>query len=161
MAVQRQLRVLDGAAVEGGSNACLRVAFATADLKRVDQHFGAAERFAIYTVNPDEAILIEVAEFGNLARDGDENKLVEKFVVLDGCAAVYCQAVGGSAVRQLLGIGVQPLKVAQGTAITQLLEELQAEMNHGPGGWVARALKQAQKQEPDRFDLMEEEGWVE
>jgi nitrogen fixation protein NifX len=161
MAVQRQLRVLDSSAMEGVSTACMKVAFATADLKSVNQHFGAAERFAIYAVKPDEATLLEVAEFGDLAQDGNENKLVEKFVVLDGCAAVYCQAVGGSAVRQLLGLGVQPLKVAHGTPINQLVEELQAQLKQGPGGWVARAIKQIEKQTPDRFDAMEEEGWVE
>lgn len=161
MAVQRQLRVLEGADGVSGLEARLRVAFATADLKRVDQHFGAAERFAIYAVGPDGANLLEVAQFGSLAKDGNENKLVEKFVVLDGCAAVYCQAAGGSAVRQLLGMGVQPLKVAHGTPIGRLLEDIRDELARGPGGWVARALQQMHKQTPNRFDLMEEEGWVE
>lgn len=161
MAVQRQLRVLDGSATEAAPVAGIRVAFATSDLKHVDQHFGAAERFAIYAVEPDGASLIEVAEFGDLAQDGNENKLVEKFLVLDGCAAVFCQAVGGSAVRQLLGIGVQPLKVAHGTAIGRLIEDVQEELNQSPGGWVARAIKRMEKQVPDRFDTMEDEGWVE
>ena len=161
MAVQRQLRVLDTAVSDSGQRPCLRVAFATADLKRVNQHFGAAERFSIYAVEPESATLLEVAEFGSLARDGNENKLLEKFVVLDGCAAVYCEAVGGSAVRQLLGLGVQPLKVTHGTAINRLIDELQAQLNQGPGGWVARAVKQMEKQGPNRFDIMEEEGWVE
>ena len=74
---------------------------------------------------------------------------------------MYCQAAGGSAVRQLLGIGVQPLKVAHGSAIGRLIEELQDELVRGPGGWVARAMKRMEKQTTDRFDLMEEEGWVE
>jgi nitrogen fixation protein NifX len=161
MAVQRQLRVLDGAEGAADTAARLRVAFATADLKRVDQHFGAAERFAIYAVGPDGASLLEVAQFGSLAKDGNENKLLEKFVVLDGCAAVYCQAVGGSAVRQLLAMGVQPLKVGHGTPIGRLLEDIREEFANGPGGWVARALKQMEKQTLNRFDLMEEEGWVE
>lgn len=91
MALQRQLRVFDGKETQSEPVPSVRVAFATDDLKHVNQHFGSAERFAIYTVDAGEATLLEVAEFGCLAKDGDENKLLEKFVVLDGCDAVYCK----------------------------------------------------------------------
>jgi nitrogen fixation protein NifX len=137
------------------------VAFATDDLKHVNQHFGSAERFAIYGVEPDRLTLVEVAEFGSLREDGNENKLLEKFVVLDGCAAVYCQAVGGSAVRQLMQLGVQPLKVPEGMGISVVLRQLQDELRAGPSGWLARAYGRAQERKADRFDDMEAEGWVE
>lgn len=161
MAIQRQLRLHDaGTVAEPSTNALLRVAFATSDLVRVDQHFGAAERFAIYAIGPDECRLVEVAEFGPRRQDGDEGKLLEKFVVLEHCAAVYCQAVGGSAVRQLLGLGVQPLKVPAGSGIAMLISQVQGEIASGVGGWVNRALVR-ERLEPDRFDAMEEEGWDE
>ncbi|MEI6746113.1 MAG: NifB/NifX family molybdenum-iron cluster-binding protein, partial [Methylococcaceae bacterium] len=41
----------------------------------VDQHFGSAQSFAIYAVNPEQAELLEAAQFGNLAQDGNEDKL--------------------------------------------------------------------------------------
>lgn len=138
-----------------------RVAFASADLKKVDQHFGSAERFAIYEVLPDEISLIEVFEFGDLAQDGNENKLLEKFVALEETLAVYCLAVGPSAVRQLMTLGIQPLKVQYGTSINGVLKELQQELVNGPGGWLARALASRQEKSASRFDEMEEEGWCE
>lgn len=156
MAIERQLRVHEP---EDEAPPVLKVAFATSDLVRVDQHFGAASRFAIHSIGPGESRLLEVAEFGELARDGHEGKLLEKFVVLEGCAAVYCQAVGSSAVRQLLGLGVQPLKVPSGSGIAMLINQVQAEMNSGVGGWVARALSQAKRDDPGRFDAMLDEGW--
>lgn len=163
MALQRQFRVVDLKLEEGVTMApgtSIKVAFATNDLKEVNQHFGSSERFAIYALDGERASLLEVAEFGRLGEDGNENKLLEKFVVLDGCAAVYCQAVGGSAVRQLMQMGVQPLRVAEGTPIAVLLRQLQEEWLAGRSGWLARAVGALEKK-GDRFDAMEAEEWSE
>lgn len=157
MAMQRQLRVLENEAA-GDSSDVLQVAFATSDLKHVDQHFGSAERFAIYRVEAERVTLSQVAEFGSLEKDGNENKLLEKFVLLDGCAAVYSQAIGPSAVRQLLGLGIQPLRVPEGSGINALLNGLQHELAAGTTGWISRALER-QRRDRKRFDAMEAEGW--
>ena len=79
--------------------AMLKVAFATADRTHVDQHFGAATGFAIYQLDGERAQLVELAEFAEEGMDGNEGKLAAKIAALTGCAAVYCLAVGGSAVR--------------------------------------------------------------
>ncbi len=159
MGMQRQLRVLPGK--EGGELTAegIRVAFATSDLRRIDQHFGSAERFTLYQIEPGRSTLLMVSEFGSLAQDGNENKLLEKFVVLDGCAAVYCLAVGASAVRQLVGMGVQPVKVSPGATIPAVLDELQRQLRDGPAGWLARVLARDQQKDPDRFEQMLEDGW--
>jgi nitrogen fixation protein NifX len=163
MAIQRQLKLLrtetEGASTMDKSG--FKVAFASSDLKKVDQHFGSAERFAIYQVTPDDITLLEVSEFGSLDQDGNESKLLEKFVVLDGCVAVYCLAVGPSAVRQLMALKIQPMKVAHGTQINATLKELQQELNDGPGGWLGRALTAREEKNEKRFDVMENEEWCE
>ena len=130
-------------------------------LKKVDQHFGSAERFVLYDVVPDEHALNEVYEFGALDQDGNERKLLERFVALEGCVAVYCLAVGPSAVRQLMGLNIQPVKVPFGTTISSLLGELHKELKDGPEGWLARALSAKEGKDDSRFDEMEDEGWCE
>lgn len=163
MALQRQLKLVEEEGPNGESiqRSALRIAFATSDLKRINQHFGSAERFALYSIDPEQVQLIEVCEFGNLNQDGNENKLLEKFVVLDGCAAVYSTAIGPSAVRQLLSLGVQPLKVNEYTTIAGQIDQLRQELREGPSGWIARAIRQQQPRAAQHFDLMEEEGWSE
>ena len=163
MALERQLKLLRVDALEPPDKPTLRirVAFATSDLKKVDQHFGSAERFALFDIVPGDQQLVEVIEFGKLDHDGNENKLLEKFVVLDGCVAVYCLAVGPSAVRQLMGLGIQPIKVAFGTSMASLMQELQTELEAGPSGWLARAIAAKEEKPDDRFDAMEDEGWCE
>lgn len=157
MAMQRQLRVMKSDAADEQAVA-LQVAFATSDLKQVDQHFGSAERFAIYRVEAERVTLLQVAEFGTLDQDGNENKLLEKFVLLDGCAAVYSQAIGPSAVRQLLGLGIQPMRVPEGSAISALITALQQEISAAAPGWVNRSLER-QRRDRRRFDAMAAEGW--
>jgi nitrogen fixation protein NifX len=152
----RQLRV-----VAPDTNAVLKVAFATSDMKRVNQHFGSSESFAVYAVEPEASHLLEVAQFGHLAQDGNEDKLVAKIASLADCAAVYSQACGASAVRQLLAKGIQPVRVEAGTEIAGLIEALQHEIEDGPSAWLAKAIRQQQGCDMARFDAMEDEGWDE
>ncbi len=159
MVMQRHVRLVEELK-DHPRRASVRIAFATSDLRHVDQHFGSAERFAIYELTSEESRLLEVAEFGTQKQDGNESKLLEKFVLVNGCAAVYTLAVGPSAVRQLMGLGVQPLRVPEYSNISALLASLQHEMKEGPTGWLARALASKEKGE-ERFDSMMQEQWEE
>lgn len=137
----------------------LKVAFATADRERVNQHFGAATCFAIYSLDSERAKLVEVAEFPEEAMDGNENKLGAKIAALNGCAAVYCLAVGGSAVRQLLAGGIQPVRLDDPVFIDALLAQLRQAVREGGVPWIDKALKRDANAE--RFDQMAAEGWEE
>lgn len=139
--------------------AMLKVAFATGDRARVNQHFGASEGFALYALDGERSQLIGVAEFAVESMDGNEHKLAEKIAALEGCAAVYCLAVGGSAVRQLLAAGVQPIRLEDETPIEALLSELQRAVRDGSVPWIEKALRR--EKDASRFDRMAEEGWQE
>ncbi|MGD8591103.1 MAG: NifB/NifX family molybdenum-iron cluster-binding protein [Chromatiales bacterium] len=52
----------------------IKVAFATSDMKHVDQHFGAAQAFAIYAVDRDQARFVEASEFGHLDMSRSEGR---------------------------------------------------------------------------------------
>ena len=155
----------------------LKIAFATTDMETVNQHFGSAKSFAIYAVDMDDAQLLEAAQFGELSQDGNddcrdaggramqgaiaEDKLSVKIELLNGCAAVYCQAVGGSAINQLIAKNIQPVKVHEGGKIKDLIVDLQNEMKAGPSSWLAKAINQHKSPDPNRFNQMEDEGWDE
>ncbi len=161
MTIERRLSVVTRGAQEMQSESTVRVAFATGDMQHVDQHFGAAESFAIYAIDPDRAVLVEATQFGTPAMDGNEDKLVDKIGVLAGCIAVYCQAVGASAIGQLVARGIQPVKVEPGVPIAELITALQTELRAGPSAWLARAIENRQPKQSRRFDAMEAEGWGE
>ena len=139
----------------------IKIAFATTDMNTVNQHFGSSKSFAVYAVDPDRSELLEAAQFGDLAQDGNEDKLSVKLQMLEDCAAVYCQAVGASAIKQLVAHGIQPVKVHEGSKIADLIADLQNELKSGPSSWLAKAINKAKGFDPSRFDVMEEEGWSE
>jgi len=138
----------------------VKIAFASSNRRVVDQHFGAAEAFCIYQLAEDDARLVEVAEFhdSDVAMDGHEGKLARKIELLEGCAAVYCNAVGASAIKQLLAAGIQPMKVEEGTPLNELLCGLNQSLKNEPPAWLAKRL---QSKDDDRFTAMEAEGWSE
>jgi nitrogen fixation protein NifX len=139
------------------SGATLRIAFASSDRQRIDQHFGAAQAFVFHSVAVDRSALLAVVEFVATAPADNEGRLASKIALLDGCAAVYCAAVGASAIRQLLAQGIQPVKVPEGSRVAEAVAELQRAWIAGPTGWLARALRK-----PDgeaRFAKMAAEGW--
>jgi nitrogen fixation protein NifX len=161
MALERRLRLVTTGTEAVEMETAVTVAFATSDMQHVDQHFGAAESFAVYALNPEQAGLMEVLQFGQRAMDGNEDKLAAKIAALDGCIAVYCQAVGASAVNQLRSKGIQAVKVSAGSEIQALVEALQDELRQGPNAWLARAIARQKPRDSGRFDHMEQEGWVE
>jgi nitrogen fixation protein NifX len=142
-------------------NTRLKVAFATDDMVHVNQHFGSARSFAIHAVDQNGHDLMEVAEFGKLEQDGNEDKLIAKIELLEGCAAVYCVAMGASAIRQVMAAGIQPVKVYQDSLIADLLDDLKSELATGPSAWVAKAIARLCPGQEGRFEKMEAEGWSE
>ena len=161
MVLARRLMVLGQDTEDNFMATAIKVAFASTDMEHIDQHFGAAESFAIFAVTPDDVQLIEATQFGKLEMDGNEDKLDAKIKVLDGCVAVYSQAVGASAVAKLKAANIQPVKVSAGADIRELLNALQDELRQGPSAWLAQAIKRMQGASSQRFDTMEAEGWDE
>ena len=163
MGLRRHLRLIDSEYEEGVMmrGRPLRLAFATNDLKHVNQHFGAARSFAIYAVNAEHAELIEAVQFSEHQQDHNEDKLTAKLEMLRFCNAVYCQAVGSSAIHQLLAAGIQPLKVDVNTPITRLISDLQSQLfRSSPPWWVKRGACR-HGHDLNRFDRMAAEGWNE
>ena len=161
MSLTRRMHVVHVTENRSFMDTALKVAFATTDMETVNQHFGSAKSFALYAVDMDNSELLEVAQFGELSQDGNEDKLSVKIELLSGCAAVYCQAIGGSAINQLVLKNIQPVKVHDGSKIKDLITDLQNEIKAGPSNWVAKALSQNKEPDPDRFNKMADEGWDE
>lgn len=138
----------------------IKVAFASTDRTRVNQHFGAAEGFVVYDVTPEKATLVGVAEFAEEAMDGNEDKLAVKVDFLEGCAAVYVMAIGASAIKKLMAKGVQPIRINEVDAVDDLLGEISKAMSEGGVAWIDRAMAaQTKAKAEDRFASMAEEGW--
>ena len=136
----------------------LKVAFASTDRVRVNQHFGSAEAFLIYEVSEDKATLVGAGEFAPEAMDGNEGKLGAKVEFLAGCHAVYVMACGASAIKQLMAKGIQPIRIGEVDGIEDLLKTIAFAIKEGGVAWIDRVMATQAKSE-DRFAAMEDEGW--
>jgi nitrogen fixation protein NifX len=149
MPLERQMTVVrcesfDHAPAAAGDT--IRVALATSDLCCVDENFGSATKLAIYDVGPESARLRGVSEFNNGARDGKDDQLLHKFDVLEECQAVFGMAISPSAVRQLMAMGVQPIKLGKPSLISEILSYLAGEIEAGQASWIGKALRRPQCQ---------------
>lgn len=139
----------------------LKVAFASQDGEMVDQHFGSAQGFFVYDIDADSAELIAQKLFAKELKDGNEDKLKPKLKWLVGCDLVYCGSVGGSATKQLVAIGANPIVVKEGPDVEEIIEELQAELNGEPSPMLKRVLMKKAPKEENSFadDMDDDEEW--
>ncbi|HRH79243.1 MAG TPA: NifB/NifX family molybdenum-iron cluster-binding protein [Cellvibrionaceae bacterium] len=137
----------------------LVVAFASMEGDIVDEHFGSAQGFYVYDIHPDTTRLLGSIQFPRAAKDGNEDKLKPKLAWLSGSDLVYCASIGGSATRQLIAMGITPLKVSEGPDISEIIESIQAQLNGSMEFWLANILKQKQKSAgAERFTADEDWG---
>jgi nitrogen fixation protein NifX len=128
----------------------MKVAFATTDGVLVDEHFGRAGRFAVFEFTGAAARPLADLVFAG-GRDaavegtrgmGEAHDLAvhAKVERLADCRIVYVTSVGGPSAARLVQRGVMPVKVAERTAIAELVHRLQETIRHAPPPWLRRAL---------------------
>ena len=137
----------------------LVVAFATRNGENVNQHFGSSQGFDVYGVNSSGFTQLASKRFDKEKQDGNEDKLKPKLAFLHGCDLVYVGSIGGSATKQLVMLGINPVQVEGAKAIAEIIDELQQELNGEMSPMLARVMKQKAGKNENRFDEMEDEGW--
>lgn len=142
----------------------LKVAFATRDRHHVDQHFGMAKCVLIYGVSDEHWSLMEAIEYPTI-NENTHDKLPARISDLEECSAIYCNACGAAAIRQLLAHDIHPVKVSEGANIHLQIADIQEELKGQPMGWLARALKRTERksrvteQVDTRLDRLMDEEW--
>lgn len=139
----------------------LIVAFASMEGDMVDQHFGSAQGFFVYSVNSHSASLLASQRFASAAQDGIEDKLKPKLKWLVGADLVYCGSIGGSATRQLISLGITPVQVKGGPDVDELLDSIQAQLRGEKAFWLQNIINQKHKQSSDSFATMADNDWDE
>ncbi len=165
---RRHMRLIKGEPC-GESDTKIKVAFASIGLKEVNQHFGLAKGFAIYSISADDFEVLEAAGFDSqktYEAGHSEDKLSDKIELIQDCVAVYSNAVGPRAVSRLLEKDIHPIKVDEGTPITDLVEELQKQLQSDElPGWMKRVItnkiRHDDKENSDRLANMFEQDWSE
>ncbi|WP_370978133.1 NifB/NifX family molybdenum-iron cluster-binding protein [Agaribacterium sp. ZY112] len=142
----------------------LKLLFASATGAEVDQHFGSTLALYSYRISTREVEFLSCRLFKKEAEDGNEDKLKTKLAALSDADILYCRAMGPSASKQTLNLGVWPVRLDQDRAISDIICGLQAQLaaRVKVEAWLQSIIlkKQRLKQGQSRFETYEAEGWV-
>lgn len=109
----------------------LRIAVASRDGARVDQHFGQAEDFLVYEVNEMGPALIEKRSVAEHAR-GDEDTRDTICRMLADCPVLLVAKIGPNPQEKLAGVGIEASDLHVGKAVEDALVEVFAAKTAAP-----------------------------
>ncbi len=117
----------------------MRVAFASSDGLKVDQHFGQATAFHIWDVQSDAATC--VAQVEQTPREQEnEDHILAKAKALEGCTIACSVQIGGPAAAKLVARHIHPMKTNSEVPIVELVEKLQNVLRGDAPPWLAKAM---------------------
>ncbi len=121
----------------------LKVAFATGDGRRVDQHFGWCRRFDVYEISPEGFRLLESRRLEPAGED-EEDKIQSRLDAVRDCAMVYVASIGGTAAARVVNARIHPVKVRETEAVAGLLERLREVLAGTPPPWLRKLLRRGE-----------------
>lgn len=128
----------------------MKVAFATTDGIRVDEHFGRAGMFAIYDLTPDGYRFVEMRKFAHgvdaaitSTKDLErvhEDAVQSKVDRLADCKLIFLTEIGGPSAARLVKKGIMPMKVKDVLPIESALKQLAGTIAKSPPPWLRKAM---------------------
>ena len=118
----------------------IRVAFTSTDGSCVDEHFGKAQRFAIWQIAPNVAEQVATVD-ADADTDDVEDKILRRAAAVAGCTIVYTTEIGGPAAAKLVARRIHPMKAPSGTPIESLVTRLQNVLKGRPPPWLRKAME--------------------
>ncbi len=115
----------------------MKVAFASKDGIRVDEHFGWCKRFFVYTVAQDGFSLTEVRDVPDM--NGEVDRVDVRIKVLNDCAIVFCREMGAVAAARVVKSKIHPAKAKESERIVEILARL-VEVAKSPPLWLKKRL---------------------
>jgi nitrogen fixation protein NifX len=141
VALTRRLTVVNGAGKRGF---IMRVAFASSNNHHIDQHFGWAEKFAIWDVQMDEARFVGLVQVQSTGDDA-EDKIEARLGALSDCAIVYVTQIGGPAAARLVANKIHPIKSKGEETIPEVVEKLREVLQNNPPPWLRKAMLKGER----------------
>ncbi len=120
----------------------MKVAFASTDKIHIDEHFGRAEEFYVWTIGPDRAEfsgVIQVKSEEDMDGHSDD-KIEARGEALAECALVYVGEIGGPAAARLVAKKIHPLKSKTKEPIAEVVAKLQDVLKGSPPPWLRKAM---------------------
>jgi nitrogen fixation protein NifX len=117
----------------------MKVAFASSDGQAVNRHFGLTETYYLWELGRESASCVGSVSIEDA--DGDqEDKILARAQLLEGCTLVYSMQIGGPAAAKLVARRIHPLKTTTEVPISDLVDKLKTALQGRPPPWLAKAM---------------------
>ena len=113
-------------------NPHIRIAVASKDGSRIDQHFGQAEEFLIFDVSESGSSLVETRIVEEHTREGDEDTRATICRMLADCPVLLVAKIGVTPQETLAGMGIEASDLHVGKDIAAALAEVFAAKTAAP-----------------------------
>ncbi|PLX69497.1 MAG: nitrogen fixation protein NifX [Denitrovibrio sp.] len=119
----------------------MKIAFCTTDMETINQHFGKADKVAIYDIDDKGYSLSETREFVPIDPTKDHKVDTEtKAQELNDCAILYVAEIGGPAAAHVIKNKIHPVKVTDPMPIVEVLDALKEKLGTNPAPWLKKAM---------------------
>lgn len=119
----------------------MKIAFCTTDMESVNQHFGRADKIAIYDIDDKEYSFSEMREFVPIDPTKDHKVDTEtKAQAINDCAILYVAEIGGPASAHVIKNKIHPVKVTEPVPIKDILENIRTTLAGNPAPWLKKAM---------------------
>jgi len=126
----------------------MKVAFASTDQEHIDEHFGWAQSFIIWDIEPETARCAGVvAVEGN--GEGEDDRIMARLAALGDSTMVYVTQIGGPAAARLVARKIHPVKTKGNETIAEVVAKLQQVMRDNPPPWMRRAMHLGMRPAPE------------
>ena len=111
----------------------ITVAVASKDGISINEHFGHATQFHIYTLSPDNCEWLELRDVANycLGHQADESTIPGILETIKDCHAVFVARIGDGPTNKVRAIGVQAVSAYAYAAVTESLLDYAAKVAAG------------------------------
>lgn len=105
----------------------IRVAVATTNGDKIDEHFGHADEFSVFDVGAQGIVPVGVRVVEHYCQGGfgDEDKRDVILRALADCKALFVARVGDGPKKKLLGAGIEPVDAYAHQAVVDSLQAWQ------------------------------------
>lgn len=119
----------------------MKVAFASSDGERINEHFGSATSFYLWHIEAEQAQCVGKVDWPDPIDDGEagEDRIVARATALSDCSIVCTLQIGGPAAAKLVARHIHPLKTQVETPIAEMVGKLQYVLRGDAPPWLAKA----------------------
>jgi nitrogen fixation protein NifX len=136
---------------EGNEKNVLKVAFATDDIKKVNQNFSRAKKFIVYDITKEGYTTSGIIET-DTSNLPDGEKTEYKISALKGVNIMYCENIIGGDAAKVISSGITPVKVKYTDDIEELLNQFVYMLNNNPPPWIKKIMHFETEKDP-RLDF--------